>query len=243
MDEDAFLRAIQAAPDDDAPRLVYADWLDELGDPTSTARAELLRLEVRLRLAEKGPKPPKAEKQKLQARLLQLTAGIDRDWLALLDRSPIENCAVEFAFRCPKQWESLKVTNDPQVRYCASCGKHVYHCATIAEAQEYALQGDCIAVDSRLSRTPDDLDPLPPRMMFLGRVASPTRVLARPRSLDEVAEIVRGREAIIQSGEYRGLSGIIEAVNPARRTVTIRVSDPGNEAVVELRYGQIAMMP
>lgn len=31
-DTDAdFLRAILAAPDDDAPRLIYADWLDENG--------------------------------------------------------------------------------------------------------------------------------------------------------------------------------------------------------------------
>jgi len=40
FDEDAFLRAIVAAPDDCAPRLVYADWLDERSDP----RAEFLRL-------------------------------------------------------------------------------------------------------------------------------------------------------------------------------------------------------
>jgi uncharacterized protein (TIGR02996 family) len=28
-DDEAFVRAIVAAPADDAPRLVYADWLDE----------------------------------------------------------------------------------------------------------------------------------------------------------------------------------------------------------------------
>jgi|SRR5262245_285412 len=39
------LRAVLEAPDDDAPRLVYADWLDEHGDPK---RAELIRLEVEL---------------------------------------------------------------------------------------------------------------------------------------------------------------------------------------------------
>ena len=31
--EDAFLQAIRTAPDDDAPRLLYADWLEERGDP------------------------------------------------------------------------------------------------------------------------------------------------------------------------------------------------------------------
>jgi uncharacterized protein (TIGR02996 family) len=37
-----FLAAICASPDDDLPRLVYADWLDEHGDP---ARAEFIRLQ------------------------------------------------------------------------------------------------------------------------------------------------------------------------------------------------------
>src|SRR5262245_6067687 len=39
-----FLRAICQAPDDDAPRLVFADWLDENGDP---GRAEFIRLQIR----------------------------------------------------------------------------------------------------------------------------------------------------------------------------------------------------
>src|SRR5215208_6798469 len=38
----ALLDAIRAAPDDDAPRLVYADWLDEHGQPE---RAEFIRVQ------------------------------------------------------------------------------------------------------------------------------------------------------------------------------------------------------
>lgn len=38
-----FLAAICANPDDDTPRLVYADWLDENGDPD---RAEFIRLHI-----------------------------------------------------------------------------------------------------------------------------------------------------------------------------------------------------
>jgi uncharacterized protein (TIGR02996 family) len=41
----AFLRTILADPDDDAPRLIYADWLDEQGDAD---RAEFIRLQIRL---------------------------------------------------------------------------------------------------------------------------------------------------------------------------------------------------
>lgn len=38
-----FIRAILNSPDDDLPRLVFADWLDEHGDP---ARAEFIRLQI-----------------------------------------------------------------------------------------------------------------------------------------------------------------------------------------------------
>jgi uncharacterized protein (TIGR02996 family) len=41
-DREAFLRAIVAAPDDDLPRLVYADYLEENGQPD---HAELIRLQ------------------------------------------------------------------------------------------------------------------------------------------------------------------------------------------------------
>ena len=42
-DRDALLRAICDNPEDDAPRLVYADWLDENGDPL---QAEFIRLQL-----------------------------------------------------------------------------------------------------------------------------------------------------------------------------------------------------
>jgi uncharacterized protein (TIGR02996 family) len=41
----AFIQAIQEPPEDDAPRLVFADWLDENGDEP---RAEFIRLQCRL---------------------------------------------------------------------------------------------------------------------------------------------------------------------------------------------------
>jgi uncharacterized protein (TIGR02996 family) len=41
-DGDDLLRAVLDAPEDDAPRLIYADWLDENGQP---ARAEFVRLQ------------------------------------------------------------------------------------------------------------------------------------------------------------------------------------------------------
>lgn len=43
--DDSLLRAILDAPDDDLPRLIYADWLDEHGEP---ARAEFIRVQCEL---------------------------------------------------------------------------------------------------------------------------------------------------------------------------------------------------
>src|SRR5438552_114024 len=53
MEEAAFLRLIAAAPDDDAPRLIYADWLEERGDP----RGSFIRVQCALaRLAADDPR-------------------------------------------------------------------------------------------------------------------------------------------------------------------------------------------
>lgn len=46
--EQAFLQAIREAPEDDAPRLIYADWLEEQGSAAHTARAAFVRIQCRL---------------------------------------------------------------------------------------------------------------------------------------------------------------------------------------------------
>jgi uncharacterized protein (TIGR02996 family) len=47
-DGDALLAAILARPDEDVPRLAYADWLDEFGGAADRARAELIRVQVEI---------------------------------------------------------------------------------------------------------------------------------------------------------------------------------------------------
>jgi uncharacterized protein (TIGR02996 family) len=76
-DEPAFLRALLASPEDNNLRLVYADWLEERGDP----RAEFLRLEVALHQTE-----PSARPRDLCERLHQARGTLDPRWLALIDR-------------------------------------------------------------------------------------------------------------------------------------------------------------
>src|ERR1022692_1698756 len=56
--EDAFLQAILAAPDDDAPRLIFADWLEERGD----SRGAFIRIQCALaRLDPADPARPDLE--------------------------------------------------------------------------------------------------------------------------------------------------------------------------------------
>ncbi len=72
-EHEAFLDAIRANPDDEAPRLVYADWLEDHGDP----RADYLRTEVQ------WAKKPKAS---LEKKLHLLAEDLDPVWVARVSR-------------------------------------------------------------------------------------------------------------------------------------------------------------
>jgi uncharacterized protein (TIGR02996 family) len=80
-DEQALLAAIRAHPDDDAPRLIYADWLEERGD----ARGEFLRAECLL--ARHSPRH--GEYPRLKARLRAIGLRLEVGWLALVSRAPV----------------------------------------------------------------------------------------------------------------------------------------------------------
>ncbi|HKB02229.1 MAG TPA: TIGR02996 domain-containing protein [Gemmataceae bacterium] len=60
-EDSALWRAVVAAPHDDAPRLIYADWLEEHGEPE---RAEFVRVQCRLaRLDDDAPDRPALERR------------------------------------------------------------------------------------------------------------------------------------------------------------------------------------
>src|SRR4051812_30955169 len=84
--EAAFLGAILEAPDDDVPRLIYADWLEERGDP----RAEFIRAQCTLaQLPADDERRPDLEA--CEARLL---AGHGKGWAG-----PIRQRARAWTFR------------------------------------------------------------------------------------------------------------------------------------------------
>jgi uncharacterized protein (TIGR02996 family) len=66
---DPFREAIRAAPDDDGPRLVYADWLLEHGNEAGQARGRFIHVQIQLaRMSAKDRRRAKleAEERKLQ---------------------------------------------------------------------------------------------------------------------------------------------------------------------------------
>ena len=72
MNDEAFLAAIHATPEDDNLRLVYADWLEERDD----LRGEYLRLEHQL--------------AQTQLRLAQLREQIDPSWIAQVEPDVVQ---------------------------------------------------------------------------------------------------------------------------------------------------------
>lgn len=72
-EEEAFLHRIAVDPDDDLPRLVYADWLEERADP----RHEFLRLAVKVR----GKIITPSDLQTLLKRLCDLRRIVSAEWV------------------------------------------------------------------------------------------------------------------------------------------------------------------
>ena len=52
-------------------------------------------------------------------------------------------CQMEY--ECPKQWDELKKTDDPNIRDCDACGKPVHFISTENELEDAAMKGSCVA--------------------------------------------------------------------------------------------------
>jgi uncharacterized protein (TIGR02996 family) len=86
-EDEAFIRMIVDSPGDEGPRLVYADWLEERGDP----RGAYLRAEC------------EAVKTGDPSAMQRLALGLDAVWVARVSLPPIGVCweHVEFLKRGP----------------------------------------------------------------------------------------------------------------------------------------------
>jgi uncharacterized protein (TIGR02996 family) len=84
--EPGFLHAIVEDPDDDTPRLIYADWLEERGDP----RGEFIRVQCELARSNQ----PTPRHFQLLDREKQLLALHRKDWDA-----PLRQLCTSFTYR------------------------------------------------------------------------------------------------------------------------------------------------
>jgi len=126
-DEEAILSNVLTVPEDDARRLVYADWLEERGD--------YLRATVALERLENEMPPPDqrvslrraTEIGRLKRHLRDLDHVIDQTWVVRLHRGWIEHCNMIFELRstrsCPRLWQSLPEGADHLVRHCGQCDR------------------------------------------------------------------------------------------------------------------------
>ena len=177
-DENDFLRALSASPADDTLRMIYADWLDERGDDVSKAKAQFLRVTVRLM----GPIQRVGWRHARRMELHELAKALPGEWLAVVSRLKVENCpeatpkanveelaqyGLVFTTVCEKRWDDLAATEHPTVRHCETCEKSVYYCDTIEEGRERAGRGHCVAVNLGVIRQPRDLH-FPPGIMVGG---------------------------------------------------------------------------
>lgn len=154
LDEGPFLQDLHAHPEDDTVRLIYADFLEERGDP----RGEFLHLEAILAAGVPAP----FRHQVLLTRFQELRAGIDAAWLQLvLKHSRILNCgsgadeapALRFTFECPNKWETLRPGGeDKAIRFCDACRRSVFFCRTATEVRKRARLGQCVAIGVDLAR-------------------------------------------------------------------------------------------
>lgn len=141
--EAGFLATLRATPGDAATRTVYADWLEQRGDP----RAAYLRDEA-------APAPPR-----------------EAGWRSIVARAPITACEAQttLAVACPLHWDALAPTERPRVRHCGACARDVYYVTTLAEVRRRADAHQCVALDPMIDA--ERATPSPERFIRVGMVA------------------------------------------------------------------------
>lgn len=133
--------------------------------------------------------------ERIPARLQELAATLDTNWLAVVSDPAIEGCGKSagvfwrprFDFLCAKTWADLQPTNSSDVRHCEACQQSVHYCDTLADAREHSQEGHCIAVDLGIIRREGDLNPT---SSFVGR---PSKAMLRQCYEENVDAVSQAR--------------------------------------------------
>ena len=97
--EQGLLDAIREQPNDDTPRRVYADWLDDRNDPDAAARAEFIRVQIALAKNCDGQGNPLTEttREALRRREEELLAAHRTTWEQPLRKACSGIIEIDFA--------------------------------------------------------------------------------------------------------------------------------------------------
>ena len=128
-DERALLEAIHADPEDDAPRLVYADWLEESGTVPNQTRAEFIRCHIRLaQLDELDP-----AYDSLDARCRELVRTHGETWTKVEEGAKQRFFGYDEGGRGFEKWEMLSDTDlenaesPRELKHCVLSELHLYN--------------------------------------------------------------------------------------------------------------------
>lgn len=86
--EAAFLRAIAENPDEDLPRLLYADWLEEQGDAEQQAQSEFIRLQCALEVLSPADERAPSMRRREQELFEQIWRALVRPLVNILGIHP-----------------------------------------------------------------------------------------------------------------------------------------------------------
>jgi uncharacterized protein (TIGR02996 family) len=194
----AFLGSIHDDPDDDAPRLVYADWLEEQGDGE---RAEFIRLQCQLeRLAEDDAGVPALARRERELRRRHGKGWVGR--LADLVRG--------FEFRRGFV-EVIEVEAGQLLRYADTLFRlaPVRHLRLHAEADQVGPLADCRHLEN-LTALDLTLQPCPERDRPTLALGGLTRLLNSPHLARLTRLRLRGFrvEAVTALARSRHLGGL-----------------------------------
>lgn len=152
--EEEFLAAVLEDVEQNETRLVYADWLEEHGDPV---KSSYLRLEIE---AHEILSEGRLLSEELRLKLLDESLRLSLAWTALVTRARIEGCRHWSREDCPGRWELLQQTEELSSRRCDICLALVNYRYTISRGDQVY---EPVAIDPAAKRSPGDLQ-LPRRM-------------------------------------------------------------------------------
>jgi uncharacterized protein (TIGR02996 family) len=193
------LDEVLAQPDDDVPRRVYADWLSERGDP----RGELIA--VQCELARRDAKDP--SRRELELRELELFREHGPTWIAELGFDP--------AVTATHRHGPIEAARGPTVMFDRGFPDAV----KVSSSQLAAAHLERVPIRRLVLTEVDELALLPaiPGLRTLrlrdGRID--------PRQLATAPIVIGVEELILHSMSTDDIRGLVKAVLPALRKLTL----------------------